>query len=152
MPGKIEIALDRDSDESLRIFHENEILACCCGFDFPGSPNRSPTPGWNRPPSPVGSLANEPNRLKRCLSPFTYVSPFTYSPRQEYQIGRFLGIPEKRLARRAYQRTHGQATSKINELACADGHRKVGRDFARADRVPGKKGQASFPARSRGNR
>src|SRR5271154_5778978 len=56
--------------------------------------------------------------------------------RQEHQVGRFLGIPEKRLARRAYLRTHGKATSKINELACADGHRKVGRDFARADRVP----------------
>ena len=58
------------------------------------------------------------------------------TPRQEHQVGRFLGIPEKRLARRAYQRTHGKATSKINELACADGHRKVGRDVARADRVP----------------
>ena len=64
--------------------------------------------------------------LWRCIS----------APRQEHQVGRFLGIPEKRLARRAYQRTHGKATSKINELACADGHRKVGRDFARADRVP----------------
>ena len=58
------------------------------------------------------------------------------TPRQEHQVGRFLGIPEKRLARRAYLRTHGKATSKINELACADGHRKVGRDFARGDRVP----------------
>ena len=59
-----------------------------------------------------------------------------FTPRQEHQVGRLLGIPEKRLARRAYQRTYGKATSKINELACADGHRKVGRDFARADRVP----------------
>src|SRR5271170_3582786 len=76
----------------------------------------------------------------------TYAATFTYpastfwrrisTPRQEHQVGRFLGIPEKRLARRAYQRTHGKATSNINELACADGHRKVGRDFARADRVP----------------
>ena len=58
------------------------------------------------------------------------------TPRQEHQVGRFLGIPEKRLARRAYLRTHGKATSKINELARADGHRKVGRDFSRADPVP----------------
>src|SRR5690242_1862547 len=51
------------------------------------------------------------------------------TPRQEHQVGRFLGIPEKRLARRANSRTHGKATSKINELACADVHRKVRRDF-----------------------
>ncbi len=56
--------------------------------------------------------------------------------RQEHQVGRFLGIPEKRLTRRAYQRTHGKATSKINELSCADGHRKVGRDFSSDDCVP----------------
>ena len=68
--------------------------------------------------------------------------------RQEQQVGRFLGIPEKRLARRAYLRTHGKATSKINELACADGHRKVGRDFARADRVPETTFYQRYPAGS----
>ena len=58
------------------------------------------------------------------------------TPRQEHQVGRFLGIPEERLARRAYLRTHGQATSKIRDLDRAFGHRKVRRDFSRADRVP----------------
>ena len=56
--------------------------------------------------------------------------------RQEHQVGRFLGILEKRLARRAYQRTHGQATSKIRDLDRARGYRKVRRDFSRADPVP----------------
>ena len=58
------------------------------------------------------------------------------TPRQEHQVGRFLGIPEKRLARRAYLRTHGKATSKIHDLDRADGHRKVGRDFSSGDPVP----------------
>ena len=58
------------------------------------------------------------------------------TPRQEHQVGRFLGIPEKRLARRAYLRTHGQATSKIRDLDRAHGHRKVGRDFSGSDPVP----------------
>ena len=57
------------------------------------------------------------------------------TPRLEHQVGRFLGIPEERLARRAYQRTHRKATSKIRDLDRAFGRRKVGRDFARADRV-----------------
>ena len=57
-------------------------------------------------------------------------------PRLEHQVGRFLGILEERLARRAYQRTHRKATTKIRDLDRAFGHRKVGRDFARADRVP----------------
>ena len=56
--------------------------------------------------------------------------------RQEHQVGRFLGIPEKRLARRAYLRPHGKATSKIRDLNRAFGHRKVRRDFALGDRVP----------------
>jgi hypothetical protein len=58
------------------------------------------------------------------------------TPRQEHQVGRFLGIPKKCLARRAYQRTHGQATSKIRDLNRAFGHRKFGRDFSSSDRVP----------------
>ena len=58
------------------------------------------------------------------------------TPRQEHQVGRFLGIPEKRLARRAYLRTHGKATSKIRDLDRAHGHRKVGRDFSSGDPVP----------------
>src|SRR5277367_3286596 len=76
----------------------------------------------------------------------TYAATFTHpaltfwrrisTPRQEHQVGRFLGILEKRLARRAYLRTHGKATSKIRDLDRAFGHRKVGRDFARPDRVP----------------
>ena len=57
-------------------------------------------------------------------------------PRQEHQVGRFLGIFEKRLARRAYLRTHGQTTRKIRDLDCARGYGKVRRDFSRADPVP----------------
>ena len=57
-------------------------------------------------------------------------------PRLEQQFGGFLSIFEKRLARRAYQRTHRKATTKIRDLDRAFGHRKIGRDFARADRVP----------------
>ena len=57
------------------------------------------------------------------------------TPRQEHQVGRFLGIPEKRLARRAYLRTHGKATSKIRDLDRADAYRKVRRDVSRADPV-----------------
>jgi hypothetical protein len=57
-------------------------------------------------------------------------------PRQEHQVGRFLSIPEKRLARRAHLRTHGKATSKIRDLDRAHGHWKVGRDFSGSDPVP----------------
>src|ERR1700756_4573084 len=57
-------------------------------------------------------------------------------PRQEHQVGRFVSIFEERLARRAYQRTHRKAPGKIRSLDRAFGHRKIGRDFARADRVP----------------
>jgi hypothetical protein len=32
------------------------------------------------------------------------------TPRQEHQVGRFLGIHEKRFARRAHLRTHSKAT------------------------------------------
>jgi hypothetical protein len=56
-------------------------------------------------------------------------------PRLEHKVGRFLSIFEERLARRANQRTHGKATTKIRDLNGAFGHRKIGRDFARADRV-----------------
>ena len=58
------------------------------------------------------------------------------TPRQEHQVDCFLSVFEERLARRANLRTHGKGTSKINELAGAHGYGKVGRDFARADRVP----------------
>ena len=75
-----------------------------------------------------------------CAATFTHPASMFWrrisTPRQEHQVGCFLGISEKRLARRAYLRTHGKATSKINELACADGHRKVGRDFSSGDPVP----------------
>jgi len=57
-------------------------------------------------------------------------------PRQKHQVGRFLCVPEKRLARRAHFRTHGQTIDKVNDLARPRGYRKVRRDFSRADRVP----------------
>jgi hypothetical protein len=57
-------------------------------------------------------------------------------PRLEHQVGRCLSIFEECLARRAYQRTHRKATTKIRDLDCAFVRRKIGWDFARADRVP----------------
>src|SRR5580698_8964564 len=56
--------------------------------------------------------------------------------RQEQQVDRFLSIFEERLARRAYPRTHGKATSKIRDLDRAHGYRKVRRDVSRTDPVP----------------
>ena len=58
------------------------------------------------------------------------------TPPQEHQVGRFVSIFEEPLARRAYERTHGKATSKIRDLDRAHGYRKVGRDFSRAYPVP----------------
>ena len=58
------------------------------------------------------------------------------APRQEHQVGRFLSLFEERLARRAYPRTHGQATSQIRDLDRAHGYRKVRRDVSRTDPVP----------------
>ncbi len=80
-------------------------------------------------------------RQRKLLAPTSTHPASTFwrrisTPRQEHQIGRFLGIPEKRLARRAYLRTHGKTTSKIRDLDRADGHRKVGRDFSGSDPVP----------------
>ena len=43
---------------------------------------------------------------------------------------------EERLTRRAYPRTHDEATSKIRDLGRAHGYGKVRWDFSRADRVP----------------
>ena len=68
--------------------------------------------------------------------PGTAARPVASPPRQKHQVGRFLGIPEKRLARRAHLRTHGQTTDKVDDLARARGYGKVRRDFSRADPVP----------------
>ena len=57
------------------------------------------------------------------------------TPRQEHQVGRFLGVFEERLARGANLCAHGQTTSKINDLARADGYGTVGRDFSSADPI-----------------
>src|ERR1700761_2931665 len=67
--------------------------------------------------------------LKRAL-----VDP-SDAPRQEHQVGRFLSIFEECLARCAYLRTHGQATSKIRDLDRAHGYRKVRRDVSSTDPV-----------------
>ena len=56
-------------------------------------------------------------------------------PRQEHQVGRFLGISQKRLTRHAHLRAHGQTAGKVGDLARARGDRKIGRKFSRADRV-----------------
>ena len=64
------------------------------------------------------------------------LAPTVPAPRQEHQVGRFLSIFEERLARRAYLRTHGQATSKIRDLDRAHGYRKIRRDVSRTDPVP----------------
>src|SRR5271154_6697806 len=58
------------------------------------------------------------------------------APRQEHQVGRFLGVFEERLARRAHLRTHRQTATKVEHLARARGYGKVRRDFSRADPVP----------------
>ena len=42
--------------------------------------------------------------------PTSTLSRLFSTPRQEHQFDRFLGIPEKRLARNAHLRTHGQPT------------------------------------------
>src|SRR5271170_1710824 len=60
-------------------------------------------------------------RQRKLLAPtFTHPASTFWSristPRQEQQVDRFLGIPEKRLARRTYVRTHSKATSKIRDL------------------------------------
>jgi len=57
------------------------------------------------------------------------------TPRQDQQVGRFLGISEERLTRRAHLCTHRQAAAKVEDLARARGYGKVRRDFSRADRV-----------------
>ena len=68
-------------------------------------------------------------RQRKLLAPTSTHPASTFwrrisTPRQEHQISRFLSIFEERLARRAYPRTHGQATSKIRDLDRAHGYRK----------------------------
>ena len=55
--------------------------------------------------------------------------------RQVHQVGRFFGVSEEFLARRAHLRTHGQTARQVEDLARARGYRKVRRYFPRADRV-----------------
>ena len=87
-------------------------LSACCPRTRKSAPNHTDFPGGAA--RPVVSL-----------------------PRQKHQqVSRFLGIREKRLARRAHLCTHGQATGKVNGLARPRGYRKVRWDFSRADPVP----------------
>ena len=79
------------------------------------------------------SGASAPNRTG---FPGTAPPPVASPPRQKHQVGRFLRVPEKRLARHAHLRTHGQTTDKVNDLARTRGYGKVRRDFSRADPVP----------------
>jgi len=55
--------------------------------------------------------------------------------RRTTQVGRFIDVPEKRLARRAHLRAHRQTLGKVDHLARARGYGKVGRNFPRADPV-----------------
>ncbi len=91
------------------------------------------------PSSPTRNVSRKYQRMWRGPSRPTNGSPLLAptvpAPRQEHQVGRFLSIFEERLARRAYPRTHGQATSKIRDLDRAHGHGKVGRDFSSGDPV-----------------
>ena len=59
-----------------------------------------------------------------------------FPARQEHQVGRFLCVPEERLARRAHPRTHGQTADEVNDLGGPRGHWKVRLDFSCADRLP----------------
>ena len=69
--------------------------------------------------------------------PGTSARPVASPPRQkDHQISRFLGIPEKRLARRAHLRAHRQTLGKVDDLARTRGYGKVSRDFPSADPVP----------------
>src|ERR1700690_2862090 len=63
--------------------------------------------------------------------------PVVSLPRQKHQqVSRFLGIREKRLARRAHLCTHGQTTGKVNGLARPRGYKKVRWDFSRLHPLP----------------
>ena len=62
---------------------------------------------------------------KRTGFPGTAAWPVASPPRQKRQVGRLLCIPEKRLARYAHSRTHGQTIDKVNDLARPRGYRKV---------------------------
>src|SRR5271155_3523142 len=80
-------------------------------------------------------------RQRKLLAPtFTHPASTFWrpisTPRQEHQVDCFLGIFEERLARRANLRAHGQATTKVQDLARAHGYWKVRRDFSSSDRVP----------------
>ena len=67
----------------------------------------------------------------------TAARPAASLPRQkDHQVSRFLGIPEKRLARRAHLRAHRQTLGKVDDLARTRGYGKVRRDFSSSDRVP----------------
>ena len=44
--------------------------------------------------------------------PGTAARPVASPLRQKHQVGRFLCVPEKRLARRAHLRTHGQTVER----------------------------------------
>src|SRR5208282_4194066 len=92
---------------------------------------------WAQPP--IGDRVEQETH-ERYAATFTHPASTFWrrisTPRQDHEVGRFLGIPEKRLARRAYLRTHGKATSKIRDLDRAHGYRKVRRDFSGGDPVP----------------
>jgi hypothetical protein len=60
---------------------------------------------------------------------------FGLQARQEHQVGRFLGIHEKRLARSAYLRTHGKAAGKIRHLDRAYCYWKLRWDFSSVHRI-----------------
>jgi hypothetical protein len=51
------------------------------------------------------------------------------TPWQEDQVGRFFGVSQKRLARHAHLRAHGQTAGEVGDLARARGDGKVRREF-----------------------
>jgi hypothetical protein len=101
------------------------------------SPNQNPAGdggvfgfGSRTGESGAAGLVRRRRPQRKLLAPTFSPSASTSAPRQEHQVGRFLGVFEERPARRADPRTHGQATSKIHDLARAGGYGKVRRDFA----------------------
>ena len=97
----------------------------------------------------VLALAADPRTRKsapnRTGFPGLFRSAGGQSPRQKHQVGRFLCFPEKRFARRAHFRTHGQTTDQVSDLARPCGYWKVRRDFSRADPVPERSSTIATP-------
>src|SRR5438477_11655970 len=91
---------------SNRKYLANELAAAVIG---PASSKRNPCPrGLKR--------VDEWRRQRKLLAPTFSPSASTFwisAPRQEHQVGRFLGVFEERLTRRPHLCTHRQTAAKV---------------------------------------